>query len=55
MKLKTKIHFFSTLLMLVILVLTNIGIYFVFEKMAYDTEYKQLNSRQRRLQSLSTR
>ena len=42
MKLKTKIHFFSTLLMLVILVLTNIGIYFVFEKMAYNTEYKQL-------------
>ena len=28
--------------MLVILVLTNIGIYFVFEKMAYNTEYKQL-------------
>ena len=42
MKLKTKIHFFSTLLMLVILVLTNIGIYFVFERMAYNTEYKQL-------------
>lgn len=42
MKLKTKIHLFSTLLMLVILTLTNIGVYFLFEKMAYDTEYKQL-------------
>ncbi|QUW20998.1 HAMP domain-containing histidine kinase [Sporosarcina sp. Marseille-Q4063] len=45
MKLKTKIHLFSTLLMLVILSLTNIGIYFVFEKMAYDTEYNQLQLR----------
>lgn len=42
MKLKTKIHLFSTLLMLVILVLTNIGVYYLFEKMTYDTEYKQL-------------
>ena len=31
--------------MLVILVLTNIGIYFVFEKMAYDTEHNQLQLR----------
>lgn len=44
MKLKTKIHLFSTFLTLVILTLMNIGIYFIFEKMAYDTEYKQLNS-----------
>lgn len=28
--------------MLVILVITNVGIYFIFEKMAHDTEYKQL-------------
>lgn len=42
MKLKTKIHLFSTLLMLIILALTNIGVYFLFEKMAYDTEYSQL-------------
>ena len=41
MKLKTKIHLFSTLLMLVILTLTNTGIYFVFEKMGYETEYNQ--------------
>lgn len=45
MKLKTKIHLFSTLLMLVILTLTNVGIYFLFEKMAYDTEYNQLQNR----------
>ncbi len=42
MKLKTKIHLFSTLLMLVILTLTNTGIYFVYEKLAHDTEYHQL-------------
>jgi two-component system sensor histidine kinase ArlS len=42
MKLKTKIHLFSTLLMLVVLTLTNTGIYFLFKKMVYDTEYKQL-------------
>jgi len=45
MKLKTKIHLFSTLLMLIILALTNIGVYFLFEKMAYDTEYNQLHER----------
>lgn len=44
MKIKTKIHLFSTLLMLVILILTNTGVYFLFEKMAFDTERKQLNS-----------
>ncbi|WP_338654759.1 HAMP domain-containing sensor histidine kinase [Sporosarcina psychrophila] len=44
MKLKTKIHLFSTLLMLVILTLTNTGIYFVYEKLAYDTEYNQLKT-----------
>ena len=43
MKLKTKIHLFSTLLMLIILTLTNVGIYFLFEKMAYDSEYNQLD------------
>ena len=42
MKLKTKIHLFSTLLMLVVLTLTNTGIYFLFKKMVYDTEYKQI-------------
>ena len=43
MKLKTKIHLFSTVLTLVILSMMNIGIYILFEKMAFDTEYKQLN------------
>ncbi|MEK5040163.1 sensor histidine kinase [Sporosarcina sp. FSL K6-3457] len=42
MKLKSKIHLYSTLLMLVILIITNIGIYILFEKMAHDTEYNQL-------------
>ena len=49
MKLKTKIHLFSTLLMLVILSLTNIGIYFLFGKMAYDTEYNQLHRQSQEL------
>ena len=44
MKLKTKIHLFSTLLMLVILTLTNTGIYFVCGKLAFDTEYNQLKT-----------
>lgn len=44
MKLKTKIHVFSSLVMLIILVLTMVGIYFLYEKMAYDTEYNQLLS-----------
>lgn len=45
MKLKTKIHLLTTLLMLVILVSTNSGIYFLYEKLAYNTEYKQLQYR----------
>ncbi|MER2089729.1 MAG: ATP-binding protein [Sporosarcina sp.] len=49
MKLKTKIHLFSTLLMLVILTLTNTGIYFVFGKLAYDTEYHRLKAQSEEL------
>ena len=49
MKIKTKIHLFSTLLMLVILALTNTGIYFVYQKMAYDTEYHQLKTQSNEL------
>ncbi|MGG0665875.1 ATP-binding protein [Viridibacillus arvi] len=49
MKLKTKIHVFSSLVMLIILVLTMIGIYFLYEKMAYDTEYNQLLSESKEL------
>ncbi|MFJ7921976.1 sensor histidine kinase [Lysinibacillus fusiformis] len=45
MKLKTKIHLLTTLLMLVILVATNSGIYFLYEKFAYNTEYSQLHTR----------
>ncbi|WP_391207921.1 ATP-binding protein [Psychrobacillus sp. L4] len=43
MRLNTKIHLFSTFLTLLILSMMNIGVYFIFEKMAYDTEYNQLN------------
>lgn len=42
MKIKTKIHLFSTLLMFVILIMTNTGVYFLFEKMALDSAHKQL-------------
>lgn len=49
MKLKTKIHLFSTLLMLVILTLTNTGIYFVYGKLAFDTEYNQLKTQSQEL------
>ena len=44
MKLKTKIHLFSTLLTLLIIGLMNIGVYLLFEDMAFDSEYNQLNS-----------
>ncbi len=49
MKLKTKIHLFSSILMLVILVVTNIGIYLLFEKITRTTEYTQLLSRAKEL------
>ncbi|AOV08979.1 sensor histidine kinase [Sporosarcina ureilytica] len=49
MKIRTKIHLFSTLLMFVILILTNTGVYFLFEKMAYDTEREQLQSQVKEL------
>lgn len=45
MKLKTKIHIFTTLLMLILLVLTNSGVYVLYEKLAYDTEFEQLKLR----------
>jgi len=51
MRLKTKIHLLTTLLMLVILVATNSGIYFLYEQLAYNTEYKQLQARANELSS----
>ncbi|MGG2075764.1 HAMP domain-containing sensor histidine kinase [Lysinibacillus irui] len=51
MRLKTKIHLLTTMLMLVILVATTSGIYFLYEKFAYDTEYNQLQSRANDLSS----
>lgn len=55
MRLKTKIHLFSTLLMLIILTLTNLGVYLLFEKMAYDTAYNQLHQRSNELTSSISR
>ncbi|MFC5605093.1 sensor histidine kinase [Sporosarcina koreensis] len=49
MKLKKKIHLFSTLLMFILLVLANILIYFLFERMSHDTEYEQLLGRAKEL------
>lgn len=49
MRLKTKIHLFSTMIMLVILTLTNVGIYFLFEKTAHRSEYSQLLTRAQEL------
>ncbi|MHA6260465.1 sensor histidine kinase [Sporosarcina sp. CAU 1771] len=43
MRLKTRIHLFSTLLMLLILIITSTAIYFTFKNLAYKTEYNQLN------------
>ncbi|MGE7114545.1 sensor histidine kinase [Lysinibacillus sp. NPDC047702] len=51
MRLKTKIHLLTTLLMLVILVVTNGGIYFLYEQFAYNTENKQLQTRANELSS----
>lgn len=49
MKLKTRIHVYSTLLMFIILVLAMVVIYFLFQKMSYNTEYDQLNSQSSKL------
>ncbi|WJY26643.1 sensor histidine kinase [Sporosarcina trichiuri] len=42
MKLKTKIHSLSTLMMLIVLILSNLGIYFTFDRTQHHTEYSQL-------------
>ncbi|MDN7241442.1 HAMP domain-containing sensor histidine kinase [Planococcus sp. N028] len=44
MKLKNKIHLWSTLLMLLILVVLMLVIYFTFSRLAYSTEVKQLET-----------
>lgn len=49
MRLKTKIHLFSTVLMLFILALSNVGIYFIFKQLAFTTEYHQLIHRSKEL------
>lgn len=42
MKLKTKIYLFSTILTVLILISSFSGIYFLFKKMAIETEFSQL-------------
>src|SRR5699024_12647494 len=49
MKLKTKIHLYSTLLMFVILILAMLVIYFLFQRMSYNTEHEQLLSQSNEL------
>jgi len=49
MKLKTRIHLFSTALMLIVIVFMTVFIYQLFERMAYDTEYNQLSKRSEEL------
>lgn len=44
MKLKTKIHLYSTLLMLLILIITNVGIYYIYSQNTYETELQQLRT-----------
>lgn len=38
MKLRTKIHTYTTLLMLLMLICTDLAVYYVYEKMTYDSE-----------------
>ncbi|QCR33894.1 cell wall metabolism sensor histidine kinase WalK [Lysinibacillus sp. SGAir0095] len=45
MKLRTKIHLFTTLLMVILLALMNSGVYVLYEQLAINTEYKQLKTR----------
>ncbi|MFC7364308.1 MULTISPECIES: sensor histidine kinase [Bhargavaea] len=51
MKLKTRIHVFTTLLMFFILAGLSIGIYFLFEKMMYERQADQLMARSEELTS----
>lgn len=44
MKLKSKIHLYSTLLMLFILIITNVGIYLIYSENTYETELQQLRA-----------
>lgn len=49
MKLKQKIYVFSTLLMFILLVIANILIYFLFERMSHNTEHEQMIGRAKEL------
>lgn len=45
MKLRTKIHLFTTLLMLALLILINIGVFKLYEELSINTEVEQLEAR----------
>ncbi|MFJ8237686.1 ATP-binding protein [Ureibacillus sp. NPDC094379] len=49
MKLKSKIHLFTTILMLLLLVVINLSVYVLFEKISMNTEYEQLKARSEEL------
>ncbi|HWK22036.1 MAG TPA: HAMP domain-containing sensor histidine kinase [Ureibacillus sp.] len=49
MKLRTKIHLFTTLLMILLLIVMNAGVYMLYEQLSINTEYKQLKSRSEEL------
>ena len=54
MKLRTKIHLFTTLLMLILLIIMNSVVYLLYKEIAIDTEYKQLKTRSEELLTSST-
>lgn len=45
MKLRTKIHVFTTLLMITLLIIVNTGVFLLYEQLSINTEVKQLNAR----------
>ncbi|MGE7665578.1 sensor histidine kinase [Ureibacillus composti] len=49
MKLKSKIHLFTTILMLLLLVVINFSVYVLFEKISMNTESEQLKARSEEL------
>ncbi|RAZ79462.1 hypothetical protein [Planococcus halotolerans] len=54
MKLRNRIHLYSTLLMLVILVVLTVVIYYSFSSLAYSTEVDELDSVSEALRSTFT-
>lgn len=55
MKLRTKIHLFTTLLMITLLIIVNTGVFLLYEQLSINTEVKQLNARGEELLSTLTK